>query len=58
MGWNLLFSLITVFSAVALVPSAGPEYWTARAACLVFGALLVISVACTIAGNALRKSLR
>jgi len=58
MGWNILFLLMTILSAAGSSPSIGPEYWTARAAFFMFGALLFLSLFCTIAGKAVRNSLR
>lgn len=58
LGWTIVFTLITAISAAIGAYGTGPESFVAHTASIVFGALLAISLVCTLAGRAVRHSLR
>jgi len=58
LGWTILFSLITAVSALCGGLESEAACWTARSAGVVFGSLVLLSLFCVVAGNAVRDGLR
>jgi hypothetical protein len=58
LGWTIIFSFITVLSALWAALSPEPVCLAARSTGIVSGSLVLLCFLCVIAGNAARNSLR